>query len=128
MMGEVPDAVVAELAGVHRTAVGQYRRRHGIAAFDAFRHGPRRRPTPQEIEARRARPPLSELLDPFAAEIGMVSDGEIAARAGVRPSAVVAYRAKHGILAYDGHRGAKARRVKRASATPEPEERGPRGG
>ncbi len=42
LLGTIGDHIVAERAGVDRTTVGAYRRRHGIPAWNGFRTGPRK--------------------------------------------------------------------------------------
>jgi hypothetical protein len=54
-------------------------------------------------------PPTASPLDAFRSRIGKEGDGIIAAEAGVNRYAVVSYRHKHGIPAYDGYRWAKGR-------------------
>ena len=97
MLGQEPDRVVAERAGVSVAAVRRYRVRHGIA-------GRRGRPP---IEAPQATPLRAvkrkgrrSALTPFADELGHVPDRELAERAGVTVENVRAYRKRRGIPAY----------------------------
>ena len=50
-MGKVPDAVIAERAGVDRNRVVQYRQAHGISVYTGHRQGPRKAATPNVVPA-----------------------------------------------------------------------------
>ena len=56
------------------------------------------------VAARKHQRPVRSVLDAFRGAMGAVSDGDIATRAGVRISAVQAYRTKLGIAAYAAFR------------------------
>jgi hypothetical protein len=89
-VGSIPDKEVAGLAGVSTEAVRMYRRRRGIDLQLEKTAGPK---TTRKASRRRSR------LDPFFDELGQVPDAEIAAKAGVTPENVRAFRSRHGILA-----------------------------
>lgn len=84
LVGTMTDAGIAELAGVSRSSVINYRRRHGIAAFD--RRGGAGKP--------RGR---TSVLVPFVHLLGVRSDAEVARLAGCSKDNVTSYRRRHGI-------------------------------
>jgi len=86
-LGKVPDADIAERAGVSVRTVASFRSRHQIAGYS----GPRR--------ARGERKRRSSRIDPFAELLGTVPDRVVAEKAGVSLNAVRNYRVKHGIAA-----------------------------
>ncbi|MFZ5476902.1 MAG: helix-turn-helix domain-containing protein [Myxococcota bacterium] len=92
-LGKVADQVIADEAGVPRTAVGDYRRKVGIPAYDGFRHQPRK--TPEHVEG--PAPGRRSSIDPYVHLLGTVPDSEIAAMAGVTREAVTKLRARRGI-------------------------------
>jgi hypothetical protein len=67
-----------------------YRRRRGIELNIERKSADQKTRTPSRRKSR---------LDPFFGELGSVPDAEIAARAGVTPENVRAYRSRHGIKA-----------------------------
>ncbi len=88
IIGGVPDVEVAFRAGVSPRAVLQFRQRWGIPA------APRPFPPPKEPPPQKPRPPSP--VDPYRAQLGVLSDAEIAEMAGVRTGLVRAYRARLG--------------------------------
>ena len=85
-----------------------YRRRRGIELNLPRRPSESKKRTPSRRKSR---------LDPYFDELGRVPDAEIAARAGVTPENVRAYRSRHGIKAeYRERRGLAVRTAKAASA------------
>ncbi|MBN1334391.1 MAG: hypothetical protein JXB39_00360, partial [Deltaproteobacteria bacterium] len=90
-IGEVPDSEVAALAGVTRAAVQDYRRRRGIlSASEKMR---------QASPASPVKVVRKSKLEPFADEIGVLPDAEVAALAGLTPGAVAYWRNQRGIPA-----------------------------
>lgn len=107
-LGKVADQVIADEAGVARTAVGNYRRQHGIPAYDGFRLGKRNPPAAVPVAAdaptvtAEPAPPAPprgrrSKLDAHVHLIGVLFDREVAAVAGVTVNAVCEYRKRHGI-------------------------------
>jgi len=86
-LGQVPDAEVAQRAGVSVRTVASFRSRHEITGYT----GPRRR--------RKDRKPRRSRIDPFQELLGQVPDRVVAEQAGVSLNAVRNYRVKHGIPA-----------------------------
>jgi len=86
-LGKVPDADIADKAGVSVRTVASFRSRHDIAGYS----GPRRRKSGRKRRASR--------VDPFADLLGTVPDRVVAEKAGVSLNAVRNYRVKHGIPA-----------------------------
>lgn len=86
-LGQVPDAEVAEQAGVSVRTVASFRARHQIPGY----RGPRR---PAD-----ARSPRRSRIDPFVQLLGKVADRVVAEKAGVSLNAVRNYRVKRGIRA-----------------------------
>jgi hypothetical protein len=87
LLGKVPDAEIASLAGVSMRTVASFRARHGVPGY----RGPRR-PAGKRTQ-RRSR------VDPFAELLGNVPDRVVAEKAGVSLNAVRNYRNKRGIAA-----------------------------
>jgi hypothetical protein len=120
-VGVLTDAEVAAMAGVTSSAVHQYRQRHGIKP--ALPQGTTRRALERRKSGatsasadkgvRRPTPPSSPKPSPAAADaggdrrrskiddfrdiVGVMTDPEVAERAGVTRTAVQMYRKKHGI-------------------------------
>jgi hypothetical protein len=92
LVGVLPDAEVAARAGVTTSGVLQYRQRHGIPAAGRKVEAP-----DAQSVAGRPRPPSR--IEPFHHLVGVLSDGEVAAQAGVTANAVQMYRRKRGIPA-----------------------------
>jgi len=86
-LGKVPDADIAERAGVSVRTVASFRSRHEISGYS----GPRR--------SRGGRKPRTSKIDPFRDLLGTVPDRVVAEKAGVSLNAVRNYRVKHGIAA-----------------------------
>jgi hypothetical protein len=86
-LGQVPDAEVANRAGVSVRTVASFRSRHDIPGYS----GPRRR--------RKDRKPRRSRIDPYKEMLGQVPDRVVAEQAGVSLNAVRNYRVKHGIAA-----------------------------
>ena len=106
-VGNIPDKDVAKLAGVSTEAVRMYRRRRGIELNLPQRPSESKKRSPSRRKSR---------LDPYFDELGRVPDAEIAARAGVTPENVRAYRSRHGIKAeYRERRRLAVRAAKDAS-------------
>lgn len=91
-LGKVPDRQIAELAGVSRTLVVNYRKRLGIAPYQGHK------PVAGSDVPRtfRGRP---SALDPFTDLLGKVPDAEVARRAGVTAENVRTYRQRRSIAA-----------------------------
>ena len=89
-VGSIPDKDVAELAGVSTEAVRMYRRRRGIELNLEKKAETKKKRRPSRRRSR---------LDPFLDELGKLPDAEIAAKAGVTPENVRAFRSRHGIKA-----------------------------
>ncbi len=87
LLGSVPDAEVADRAGVSVRTIASFRSRNGISGYT----GPRRR--------RRAGGGRRSKIDAFAHLLGQVPDRVVAEKAGVTLNAVRNYRAKRGIQA-----------------------------
>lgn len=87
LLGQVPDADVADRAGVCPRTIAAYRARNGIAGY----RGPRR--------ASGRRGPRRSRIDPHVSLLGQVPDRVVAERAGVSLNAVRNYRVKRGIAA-----------------------------
>lgn len=127
LLGTVPDRAVAAMAGVSRDAVKEYRKRHGIARFQA---GPVDEPTmraaaaaalaaPEPPSAPPAEPGARSVgldvptepattglrrhrfskVDAFADLVGVLPDRTVASRAGVTVGNVQAWRTRRGIPA-----------------------------
>lgn len=118
-LGKEPDHAVAGDAGVSRSLVSGYRKKHGIGAYTGYKFGVRERPpAPAVPTARpgkaRTRSPAAEVaslapersfrgrrsaLDAFASMLGTVPDSEVARQAGVTSENVRTYRLRRGIPA-----------------------------
>lgn len=85
LLGEVPDRVVADKAGVSLRTVAAYRARMGIAGYK----GPRR----SSSRKRKSK------IDPFAEIVGTVPDRVVADKAGVSVNAVRNWRRVRGVPA-----------------------------
>lgn len=111
-LGQVPDAVLAEEAGVSRASVGAYRRSLGISAYADFLFKPGHRPRraagsgEPKTPALKKRPGRKSALDAFADRIGVAPDATIAALAGVTKAAVATWRHRHGLSATRARRAA----------------------
>jgi len=126
LLGTVPDATVAELAGTSPSIVGRYRRKYNIPAYQGYKfgHDEARKGAEEVIEKVEAGAPLKEVvkaaekvadrtppapasqteapvrrskISPFRDKVGKIPDREIAALAGVTPEAVRMFRRRHGI-------------------------------
>jgi hypothetical protein len=123
LVGVLTDAEVAAKAGVTSSAVHQYRQRHGIKPAlpqgTTRRAVERRRTDPRDGAATRGRRPAraglsksASVNEPTAGEsgdrrrskidhfrdlVGVLTDPEVAEKAGVTRTAVQMYRKKHGI-------------------------------
>lgn len=146
LMGELPDHKVAEEAGVTASAVGRYRRKHGIAAYEGYKFGVRDQEgsesansdgaeasgegegaeTEGEGGGRRGRGKDRKLrkskLSPFFDELGKVPDREVADKAGVSVEAVRMYRRRHDIplLARASRKGTGTGRPRRRTSKLDP--------
>jgi hypothetical protein len=126
-LGKVADEKIAAKAGVSRNAVGAYRRRLGIPAYDGFRFGGKRgsrgvaraghvtaaleavvapvaTPAVAKVAASTTSGPTRRkrhsVIDAYADMIGKATDSKIAALAGVTPAAVTQYRHRAGIARF----------------------------
>jgi hypothetical protein len=108
LVGVEPDAVVAAKAGVSRTAVTGWRRRHEITASQPRGRTPKAAPVAPARSAAKAAPvapgPRLSPLDAFADQFGKVADADIAAQAGVSAWVVGDYRRRRGIPGWQGFR------------------------
>lgn len=86
LLGTMPDAKIAEMAGVSRTLVLYRRQRDGIEAYGNRSKG--------RSGGRRGR---KSVLLPFVELMGIRSDAEIARMAGCNKDNVTSYRRRHGI-------------------------------
>ncbi|MEZ4240757.1 MAG: hypothetical protein R3F59_32305 [Myxococcota bacterium] len=94
-LGRAADRTVAAQIGVTRDSVQAFREKLGIAAFPepaAAEPAPARSKRPKSRKGR-------SKLDPYRDLVGVLSDSEVAKRAGVTRSAVQMYRRTHGIPA-----------------------------
>jgi len=89
-VGSIPDKEIAALAGVSTEAVRMYRRRRGIPLEQEKKVAKKKKRSPSRRRSK---------LDPYHDELGKVPDAEVAAKAGVTPENVRAYRSRHGIAA-----------------------------
>jgi transposase len=103
LLGKITDGEVAEMAGVGKGTVANYRARAGIpahprgpkpAAAKKARSSKAKGSTRKASKRRKARP---SKVDPFVALLGNVPDGVVAEKAGVTVGAVQHYRARLGI-------------------------------
>lgn len=121
LMGTQPDHEIAKLCDSTPSIVGRYRRKHNIPAYEGYKFGmgqePPSKKTADEDEANAADAAATEAAAPVAAAaeptkarsggrskldahrdiIGVLSDAEVAGRAGVTPEAVRVYRQRHDI-------------------------------
>jgi hypothetical protein len=96
MVGNAPDSQVARLAGVGVNAVSNYRRRRGIAPFEASGTGP----TEPSADGAAAAGRKPSKIDPFAHLLGTVPDRTVADKAGVSINAVSNYRRRRGVAPF----------------------------
>ncbi|MEQ1570979.1 MAG: hypothetical protein ABMA64_35445 [Myxococcota bacterium] len=87
LLGQVPDAEVAQRAGVSVRTIASYRSRHGLDGYK----GPRKRGAD--------RMPRKSRIDEFAHLVGQVPDRQVAEQAGVSLNAVRNWRMRHGVTA-----------------------------
>jgi hypothetical protein len=85
LLGKVPDAEVADKAGVSVRTIASYRSRNQIAGYQG-------RTLPKKRRQRKSR------IDPFQDLLGQVPDRVVAEKAGVTLNAVRNYRANRGIV------------------------------
>ncbi|MEQ1505980.1 MAG: hypothetical protein ABMB14_27350, partial [Myxococcota bacterium] len=121
LVGVLTDPEVAAKAGVTPSAVHQYRQRHGIAPAlpqGATRRALERRKARESGESddlppepggdaptaasasskgRKENKPRKSRIDRYRDIVGVLSDAEVATKAGVARTAVQMYRKKHGI-------------------------------
>jgi hypothetical protein len=102
-MGQVPDDEIARLAGVSRGLVGDFRRKHRIAAYRGYLFEKGRGPVVKRERgdgASAARGPARpSRIEEFAHLLGVEPDAVVAAMAGVSRAAVTSWRKKRGITA-----------------------------
>lgn len=96
-LGKVPDQQVADLAGVSRTLVVNYRKKLGIPPYQGHKGAPTQpKATVEDARPFRGR---RSALDPYTNVLGTVPDAEIARLAGVTPENVRTYRQRRNIAA-----------------------------
>ena len=116
-LGKEPDHAIARDAGVSRSLVSGFRKKHGIAAYTGYKFGQGNRPPPthwapaasrtdrahaRAVAAAGASPAFRgrrSALDAFTPQLGSVPDSEIARHAGVTAENVRTYRVRRGIPA-----------------------------
>ena len=117
-LGKEPDHAIARDAGVSRSLVSGYRKKHGIAAYTGYKFGQGNRPpathwapTASRADRAHARAAVAaagsapafrgrrSALDAFSNQLGSVPDSEIARQAGVTAENVRTYRVRRGIPA-----------------------------
>jgi hypothetical protein len=108
-LGTVPDHEIAQLLGTSTSIVGRFRRRYGIPAYQGYKFGQRegaevprdpeasgeaRSPGASRGRGKRGpdRSPRRSKLGPFRHLIGVLTDAEVAERAGVTREAVRMFR------------------------------------
>ncbi len=97
VLGTLPDAEVALLAGVNRKTVVIYRQAHDIAACPRGRgakapEAPAERSAVEAPAPVRASQPRTSKLDTLHDVLGVLSDGEVAALSGLSRKTVMLYR------------------------------------
>lgn len=96
-LGTVPDQQIADLVGVSRTLVVNYRKKLGIPAYSGYRT-PAPQPKP-EAETERPFRGRRSALDAHIAILGKMPDAEVAKLAQVTAENVRTYRQRRGIPA-----------------------------
>lgn len=99
LLGVASDAEVAKLAGVSASAVYQYRRYRGIGVVKrsaSVKTAPPRPSVPTSTQPTKAR---RSKLDGFVDLIGVLTDAEVARRAGVTREGVRQYKRRRGLTA-----------------------------
>ncbi len=137
LVGRQPDKTIAKKAGVTISAVGEYRRRHGIPAYSTTKAkaAPKAPPappkkavavvpaSPPEAKKPRKRRKARSKIDPYTADLGVLLDREIAEKAGVTPEAVRLYRTRQGIPSVtQNRRNAAAKAKSETKPIPTPRE------
>ncbi len=106
LVGAWPDSAIATKAGVTISAVRAFRTRYGIPAYSTQKRIEPVRPAPAAAAPKRAplRPTKRTInkksrskVTAFEADLGVLTDTAIAAKAGVTVGAVRAYRIRQGI-------------------------------
>lgn len=101
-LGRVPDDEIAGKAGLSRNSVGAYRRKRGIPAYTGYLFAPAgakpSKPKRATSTVGRRRGRVSK-LEPFVHLLGVRTDAEVAAIAGVARASVTMYRNRYGIPA-----------------------------
>ncbi len=100
-LGKVPDQLIADLAGVSRATVVNFRNRGGVLPYERFPAGGSgspavRRPAPGGAEGAPFKGRQSK-LDAFLPLLGVQPDADIAALAGVTAENVRAYRTRRNL-------------------------------
>ncbi|MCB9791915.1 MAG: hypothetical protein H6741_04235 [Alphaproteobacteria bacterium] len=104
MLGTVPDSEIASLAGLSAQTVARFRRDRGVDAFRGRGSGkeeaaPAPTPVADTSDAGESKRGGRSKVAPFADQLGVLSDAEIADKAGVTVNAVRNYRNRKGIPA-----------------------------
>ncbi len=104
LLGVRTDGEVAELAGVSKMTVANYRARAGIAPYRPPKGGASTEETvkaakPAKRSKKKQRTPRASKIDAFVGLLGRVPDRAVAEKAGVTVGAVQQYRKRLGIAA-----------------------------
>lgn len=122
-LGKEPDHKIAAEAGVSRSLIISYRKKHGIVAYDGYKFGADNPPPAARAAAAAGKAPRSKVarksaaagravaaksstfrgrrsaLDAYVEMLGKVPDADIAKLADVTPENVRTYRTRRGIAA-----------------------------
>jgi hypothetical protein len=98
-LGKVPDQQIADLAGVSRTLVVNYRKKLGILPYQGHKAAPEPEPEPVAADASKSFRGRRSALDEFLDVLGKLPDADIAKMAGVTAENVRTYRNRRGIPA-----------------------------
>lgn len=104
-IGKVPDGEIARKAGVSRSWVVAFRKRHGIAAWEAPADATRAKVSAPEATPEAGPRRRRSKMDGVLHLIGVRSDAEVAALAGVTPDNVRNFRRRHGIAPTAAEKG-----------------------
>ena len=129
LFGKKPDGEIAKTIGVSRTLVGQYRRKHGLPAYEGHKLTPGKKaptngkttkpPAKAKPQKKKAAQPRASKLDPYMDLLGVIPDREVAEKAGVSVENVRSYRVRRGIEAKWRQNGA-AKKVAAKAAPKKP--------
>lgn len=102
-LGKVSDDEIALMAGLSRNSVGAYRRKRGIPAYTGYLFesvgGAKPKPPKRKQKSGGRRRGRVSKLEPFVHLLGVRTDAEVAAVAGVARASVTMYRNRNGIPA-----------------------------